>query len=64
MLKIIQRSDSTVNIKQYIEELKSKTLNVSSKRLWPEIVKDLQDFPNQRDEIRNTLMHLRKVSQE
>lgn len=64
MLKIIQRIDCTVNIKQYIEELKSKTLNVSSKRLWPEIVKDLQNFPNQRDEIRNTLIHIRKVSQE
>jgi len=46
MLKIIQQSDCTVNIKQYIERLKSKTLNVSSKRLWPEIVKGLQDFPN------------------
>jgi len=46
MLKIIQQSDCTVNIKQYIEGLKSKTLNVSSKRLWPEIVKGLQDFPN------------------
>jgi len=62
MLKIIQQSDCTVNIKQYIEGMKSKTLNVSSKRLWPEIVKGLQDFPNQRDEIRNTLMLLRKVS--
>lgn len=64
MLKFIQRSDCTVNIEQYIEELKSKTLNASSKRFWPEIVKDLQDFPNQQDEIRNTLMHLCKVSQE
>jgi hypothetical protein len=64
VLKIVQRTDCRVNIRQYIEELKSKTLNVSSKRPWPEIVKDLQDFPNQRDEIRNTLMHLRKVSQE
>jgi len=63
-MKIIQRSDCIVNLKHHIEELKSKTLNVSSKRLWPETVKDLQDFPNQRDEIRNTLMHPRKVSQE
>jgi hypothetical protein len=33
LLKIIQRSDCIVNVKHHIEELKSKTLNISSKRL-------------------------------
>jgi hypothetical protein len=50
-----------VNIKECMDEMKSMPLNGYWKKLWPVVVNDFLEFPNQYDEIRNILLLTHKV---